>query len=607
MKKFLSENKTDLIKIAISVVLIITASIFKSFSVDIASLIFFIVAYAAVAYEVIIDAIKDLIKEKSASEEMLMTVASLGAMIIGEYFEGCMVMLLYCIGELFEHAAEDSSRRSLEMLSLIRPDKARMKGGEVIDASLVRTGDVIEVFPGERIPLDGDVCEGIGSVDTSVITGESVPVEVRCGSEVLAGCLNLNTVICVKVKRELKQSAAQRIIDLSERAMEKKTASEKFIKKFAKIYTPIVIVLALLIAVVVPMFDGFHFTPWVYKALSMLAISCPCAFVISVPLTYFCGIGYASKKGILIKGSCTIDALTNIKAIAFDKTGTLTKSELHVTRIDAEAGYDKMNILKYVYIAEKKSTHPIAMAVIKEAQKFNIDDEVGENYVETVGKGVECDSEYGHIKAGNKSFVSAIYDTPNNILVSLDGKFIGSIGIGDELKSNSKIAFEKLRRLGVDKKIILSGDKKSKVDAVARTLLADVAYSELKPEDKLDALEDVMKNKNGNVAYCGDGINDIPALARADVGIAMGAIGSDSAVESSDVVIMDDDIEKVPLSIRIAKRTKTVVLENIVMSMAIKVIMLVLCGLGLVSMLWAVISDVGVLILAILNSLRAGR
>lgn len=607
MKKFLSENKTDLIKIAISVVLIITASIFKSFSVDIASLIFFIVAYAAVAYEVIIDAIKDLIKEKSASEEMLMAVASLGAMIIGEYFEGCMVMLLYCIGELFEHAAEDSSRRSLEMLSSIRPDKARMKGGEVIDASLVRTGDVIEVFPGERIPLDGDVCEGIGSVDTSVITGESVPVELRCGSEVLAGCLNLNTVICVKVKRELKQSAAQRIIDLSEKAMEKKTVSEKFIKKFAKIYTPIVIALALLIAVVVPMFDGFHFTPWVYKALSMLAISCPCAFVISVPLTYFCGIGYASKKGILIKGSCTIDALTNIKAIAFDKTGTLTKSELHVTRIDAEAGYDKMNILKYVYIAEKKSTHPIAMAVIKEAQKFNIDDEVGENYVETVGKGVECDSEYGHIKAGNKSFVSAIYDTPNNILVSLDGKFIGSIGIGDELKSNSKIAFEKLRKLGVDKKIILSGDKKSKVDAVARTLLADVAYSELKPEDKLDALEDVMKNKNGNVAYCGDGINDIPALARADVGIAMGAIGSDSAVESSDVVIMDDDIEKVPLSIRIAKRTKTVVLENIVMSMAIKVIMLILCGLGLVSMLWAVISDVGVLILAILNSLRAGR
>lgn len=607
MKKFFSENKTDFIKILISVLLAVVASVLQSFSFDLASIIVFILSYAAVAYEVIIEAVKDLIKEKSASEEMLMTVASLGAMIIGEYFEGCMVMLLYCVGELFEHAAEDSSRRSLERLSSIRPDKARIKDGEIIDASLVRIGDIIEVFPGERIPLDGDVLSGVGSVDTSVITGESVPVEVRCGSEVLAGCLNLNTAICIKVKRGLKQSAAQRIIDLSEKAMEKKTVSERFIKKFAKIYTPIVIALAFIIAIVPPMFDGFNFTPWVYKALSMLAISCPCAFVISVPLTYFCGIGYASKKGILIKGSCTIDALTKVKAIAFDKTGTLTKSELHVTRIDAEPGYDKMNILKYVCIAERKSTHPMAMAVIKEAQKFNVDNEVGENYVETIGKGVECDSKYGHIKAGKRAFVGAVCDTPNNILISLDGKFIGSIGIGDELKSNSKIAFDKLRKLGVEKKIILSGDKKSKVDAVARTLLADIAYSELKPEDKLDALEDVMKGKAGNVAYCGDGINDIPTLARADVGIAMGAVGSDSAVESSDVVIMDDDIEKVPLSIRIAKRTKIVVWENIILSMAIKAVMLILCGLGLVSMLWAVVSDVGVLILAILNSLRAGR
>lgn len=607
MKKFFSENKTDLTKILISVLLIVVASVMKSSSLDIASVIIFVFAYAVIAYEIIIGAVRSLVKEKIANEEMLMTVASLGAMIIGEYFEGCMVMLLYCVGELFEHTAEGSSRRSLERLSSIRPDKARIKGGEVIDASLVRIGDVIEVFPGERIPLDGDVLSGVGNVDTSVMTGESVPVEVRYGSEVLAGYLNLNAAICIKVKRELKQSAAQRIIDLSEKAMEKKTVSEKFIKKFAKIYTPIVIALAVAIAIIPPMFDGFNFAPWVYKALSILAISCPCAFVISVPLTYFCGIGYASKKGILIKGSCTIDALTKVKAIAFDKTGTITKSELHVTRIDAEPGYDKMNILKYVCIAERKSTHPIAMAIMKEGKKFNIDDEVGENYVETVGKGVECDSRYGHIKAGKKSFVGAVCDTPNNIIISLDGKFIGSVGIGDELKPNSKIAFQKLKKLGVEKRVILSGDKKSKVDAVARTLLADIAYSELKPEDKLDALEEIMSKKSGNVAYCGDGINDIPSLARADVGIAMGAVGSDSAVESSDVVIMDDDIEKVPLSIRIAKRTKTVVLENIILSMTIKVVMLILCGLGLVSMLWAVVSDVGVLILAILNSLRAGR
>lgn len=622
MKKAIQENKIALIKILITAVLIgasliIGCLVKNELASKITTISLYALAYICISYSIYIGAFKELIKEKAIEEKMLMSIASLGAFIIGEYFEACLVMVLFTIGEIVEDLARDSSKKSINSLEQLCVNKARIKGGEIVFADSVQVGDIIEILPGERVPLDGVIIEGIGSVDTSVITGESLPRDVRVGSELLAGYLNKHTPLLVKVTRPFKQSAAQRIIDMSQRALEKKTKSERFIKKFARIYTPVVIAIALAIAIIppiveiiIPNYDGIGHE-WIYKALSMLAISCPCAFVISVPLAYFCGIGYASKKGILIKNSAVMDTLRNIEIVAFDKTGTLTGSELHVNTIEPYGERtNKLELLTLVAIVEQKSIHPIAVAVVGEARKFNIEIAEGTNYVETAGSGVECDSEYGHIKAGNRMFVDPPAGTSGTVYVSLDGKYIGSIGIGDELKSNSKIAFEQLRKLGVKKKVILSGDKKSKVDMVAKTLLAELAYSNLKPGDKMNAIEDILKEEpEMKIAYCGDGINDIPALARADIGIAMGAIGSDSAVESSDVIIMDDNIEKVPLAIKIAKRTHSVVICNIVFSILVKAVMLGLLaipGLG-VTMLHAVIADVGLLILAILNSLRAGR
>ncbi len=607
MKRIFSEHKTGLVKISLSVLLLIEAFVLSYFNLEAMSLVCYVTSYAIIAYATIFNAIKELFKERKIGEELLMTVASLGAMIIGEYLEGILVLVLYTVGEIFEDVATDSSRRSIEALASIRPDKARLLSGDMIDACAVNIGDIIEVYAGERIPLDGDVVDSAGSVDTSIITGESVPVSVRDGSEVLAGCLNCESVLKIKVKRTAQSSAAQRIIDLSENALERKTRGEKFISAFAKIYTPVVVLLALAMAIIPPLFDGYNFAPWVYKALSMLAISCPCAIVISVPLAYYCGIAYASKNGILIKGSVVIDELCRVKTIAFDKTGTLTKGDLHVTKIEPVSGIGKSLLLKYACIAEMKSNHPIAFALISKAKRLNITLCEGENYRETVGYGVECDCELGHIKAGNKEFVEVQDDIHANVFVSLDGKYIGSISLGDELKSNSKIAFEKLSRLGIKNKIILSGDKKAKVKAIARTLLADKAYAELTPEEKLATIEKLMSELDGSLAYCGDGINDTPALARADVGIAMGALGSDSAVECSDVVIMDDDIDKVSKTIKIARHTKAIVVSNIVLSLAVKAVMLVLTALGFVPMLGAVISDVGLLVWAIVVALFAGR
>lgn len=609
MKRFINEHRLVLIRLFASLTLLAIAILIADFS-KYMSLGLYIASYLILIYDIAFYAFKDLIKEKAPTEKMLMLIASLGAMLIGEMAEGVLIIALYLIGEIVESGAKSKSKSSIEALCSLRSDRVRLEGGDIIPASDAKIGDLICVYPGERISLDGDVVNSEGTVNTSVITGESFPKEVFSGSEVLAGYINMSTVLTVRVKRTLDGSAAQRIIDLSEKALIKKTKSERFITKFSKIYTVAVICLALAISVIPPLFDNFNFIGWIYKALAMVAISCPCAFVISVPLAYFCGIGYASKKGILIKNSAIMETLRGIEVTAFDKTGTLTRSELHVTRIDTGENMDKIKLLEIVAMVESKSNHPMATAIVAEAKKFNIAFEEGENYKETVGSGVECDSKYGHIKAGNRFFVDPPSGAIASVYVSLNGKYIGSVGIGDELKSNSKIAFEKLRKLGVKKKIILSGDKKSKVDAVAKTLLAETAYSNLKPEDKLNALEDIMINNPGmSVAYCGDGINDMPTLARADVGIAMGDIGSDGVVAVSDVIIMDDNIEKVPLAIKISQRTNRVVVSNIVFSILIKAVVLVLLGLPFVKfkMIYAVLADVGALILAILNSLRAGR
>lgn len=607
MKSIIKEHRLGIVRVLISTLLLVEAIVLSLFDQSLMALVCNVVAYVIVGYEVILNAINELLKEKRVDETMLMCVASIGAMAIGETVEGVLVLILYEIGELIESVADKTSKRNLEALVKIRPDKVRLLSGEFINAQLLEIGDIIEVLPGERIPVDGEILSGSGSLDTSVITGESIPVDVKVGAEVLSGCLNCSGVLQIKVKRPLKCSAAQRIIDLSQNALERKAKSERFISVFAKIYTPVVVILALLIAFIPPIFDDYQFAPWAYRAFSLLAISCPCSIVLSVPLAYFCGIGYASKKGILIKGASVIDALCNVGTIAFDKTGTLTKPQLHVTKIEPISGVGKTELLKYACMAEQKSTHPVALAVINEAGKVNIEYESGENYNESFGFGVECDSKYGHIKAGNREFVNPPTDVHANIYISVNGRYVGSISMGDELKANSKITFEMLAQMGIKDKIILSGDKKTKVKSIARTLHAEEAYSDLTPSEKLEILEKLLVEKEGTVAYCGDGINDTPCLARADIGISMGAIGSDSAVECSDVVIMDDDIEKVARVIRIAKKVRLTVLTSIALSLLVKGVMLVLATLGITTMLGAVLADVGVLILTLILATFAGR
>lgn len=618
MKRFIKENLITLLRVVAASLLVACGYYTKIFT-EFLPFALFGLAYIILCYDVAIGAFKELFKEKSISDKMLMLLASFGAMAIGEFFEANIILILYMIGELFEDTARESSKKSIEILAGLQTDRVRLKNGSVMQAKDVTVGEVIEVLPGERIALDGIVVGGLGSVNTSVITGESTPKHIKHGSRVLAGYLNIEAPITIKVTRPLSSSAAQRIVDIAEKSFEKKTKSEKFIKKFARIYTPIAIGVSLLVAIIPPVIDmitpifgnlGFSF--WTYKALGVLAISCPCAMVISVPLAYFCGVGYASKKGILIKGSSTIEALRDVEIIAFDKTGTLTRSELVVTSLDTYGTkVDKIKLLELVSIVESKSTHPIAKAITELSKKFNVLIPEGENYIETAGSGVECDSMYGHIKAGTKSFVDAPSGIIASVYVSVDGEYVGSIGIGDQLKYNSKRVFEKLRKLGVKKKIILSGDKKFKVDQIAKNILAEGAYSNLKPADKVHAIEDI-KNNNRNlkkIAYCGDGINDVPALARADVGIAMGATGSDSAVEASDVVIMDDNLENVANAIKIAKKTHRRAVFNIVFSLIVKVAVLALLSIPFFNfkMMYAVLADVGLLIFTIINALLAGR
>ena len=609
MGSFFKENRITLLRIFLSACLLAAALVFDGVNEQV-SFVLYMVSYAISACLIVLSAIVELFRSRRIGEKLLMTVASACAIVIGELFEAVLIVLLFEIGELIEDLAVSGSRKSLRALQSLRPDRARLKGAEgTVSVEDVKIGDIIEVLAGERIPLDGVALSSIASVDTSVLTGESLPVDIYEGDEVFAGCLNLNSVMYIQVTRTADQSAAQRIIDLSVGAIDKKTKNEKFIRRFANIYTPIVIVAALVLATIPPLFDKFDFVTWIYRACSLLAISCPCALVISVPLAYFCAIGYASKRGILIKSSAVMEALEGINTMAFDKTGTLTKSELRVNKVEAIGDVSKLELLKYAAIAEKKSNHPIALAIAQEIKKLKLEIEDGENYMEYAGKGVECDSAYGHIKAGARTFVDATSGiNAGTVFVSLDGKYIGFIGIGDELKENSKIAFDRLRKLGVDKKIILSGDKKIKVDMVARALSAEGAYSSLLPEDKLLAIEDIYESTDGcHLAYCGDGINDLPSLARADVGIAMGAVGSDAAVEKSDVVIMDDDILKVPLAIKISRRAKSVVMENIIFAIVAKVALLTLSSFGILPLFGAVLGDVGILILTILNAIRSGR
>ena len=603
------ENKAMIIRFLISVCLIIAGLISNGFN-DYVAMIFYLGAYFLSAYKIIGVAIKSLFRKGEVGEKMLMTIATLGAIATEAYFEAAFVIILYLLGELIEESAEQKTENSIKALTAIRPDTARMRGTKTtIEVEKVKVGDVIEVYAGERIPLDGVILEGYADVDTSVVSGESEPLAVRAGSQVYAGHLNLNGALSIEVSRESSQSMVQRIIDISLNAEAKKSKREAFIKKFAKIYTPIVMIVAVLVALV-PILFGLDIGTWLYKAFSLLAISCPCAIVISVPLSYFCAIGYASRKGILIKGARTLEKMTELNTMAFDKTGTLTKAEVRITKVEAVEGITKMELLEILGIVEKKSNHPVALAVQKEVERFKLNVEDGKNYHEELGKGAECDSSKGHIKAGTFAYVGAEEQFSGaTIYVSLNGNFIGYFGVGDSIKENAKISFDKLRARGIEKIYIISGDKQSKVDAVASTLYADGAYSQLLPEHKLDALEDIIAtHENVKMGYCGDGVNDTPCLTRADVGFAMGALGSDVAIEKGDVIIADDDLEKVPKAINIAKSTKKTIITNIAFAIGVKALIAILTlSLPTFPMALAVFADVGVLLITVLNALRAGR
>ena len=609
MKKIMRENRAVIIRILFSVLFIIAGLVVNGFN-EYVAIGLYLFAYILNAYKVVFDAIKILFKHREVSEKMLMTIASIGAIVTGAYFEAAVVIVLFVFGELIEDGASDRARESVKELASIRSTKARLKDQkDLVDVEQVKVGDIIEVYAGERIPLDGTVIDGYADVDTSAVTGESVPVPMRVGTELYAGYLIINGVLVVEVTRESSCSMVQKILDVSLDASAKKSKSEKFIKKFAKIYTPCVIVMALLVAII-PMIMGQDAYTWLYKAFSLLAISCPCAIVISVPLAYFSAIGLASRKGILIKGSGVLEKISTLNTMAFDKTGTLTKAELRVTKIESFGDYTKMELLEILGAVELKSNHPVAIAVQKELERFKITVEKGKNYEEHLGQGIECDTERGHIRAGTYTFVGAHEQYSGaTIYVSLNEKVIGYVGVGDSIKENGKISFDKLRKNKIKKIYVISGDKQSKVDSVASTLYADGAYSQLLPENKVDALEDIIENgKKVKIGYCGDGVNDIPCIARADVGFAMGGLGSDVATEKCDVIITDDNLEKIAKTVKIARKTKKIVITNIVFAILVKVIVAALnIAVPSFPMFFAVLADVGVTLIAVLNALRAGR
>ena len=556
----------------------------------------FLVAYLIVGADVLLRAIKNILKGQIFDENFLMSLATVGAICIKEFPEAVMVMILYQIGEYMQDKAVDKSKSSIAALMDIRPDYANLNGKKV-SPSEVKIGDIITVKTGEKIPLDGVVVSGKASLDTSALTGEALPRSVETGDEVISGCINLNGVLEVKVTKPFGESTVAKILELVENASSKKAKTENFITKFARYYTPAVVIIACIIACIPPFY--------IERALTFLVISCPCALVISIPLSFFAGIGGASSKGILIKGSSYIEILSKAKVAIFDKTGTLTKGNFKVVEISS----DNPDLLRYTAFAEAVSPHPIAEA-IREAYKEKYNSEIPTNneIEEIAGHGIKAKIEGKEILVGNANFINT---TPVNkagtvVYVAIDGVYQGYIVIADTIKDDTKSAIEALRKLGL-KTEMLTGDSETTAQNVAAEIGIDEYHAELLPNDKVERLENAIASSKGSVIFVGDGINDAPVLTRADVGIAMGGLGSDVAIESADVVIMDDKPSKVALAIKMAKKTMLIAKENIVFALAIKLLFLIFGGLGFVSMWGAVFADVGVSIIAILNALRASK
>lgn len=605
-------NKLAIAKLVISIVIFVTATILHPTGLN--RLLIYFSAYLIAGGDVVLKAIKHILKGKVFDENFLMVLATVGALAIGEYPEAVMVMVLYQIGEMLQDYAVEKSKKSISLLMNIRPDYANI----VVNSELikknpedVKIGDTIVVKTGEKIPLDGIVINGHASIDTSALTGESVPKCLKTGDNAISGCINTNGVLTIKVEKEFGESTVSKILELVEHASSKKAKAENFITKFARYYTPAVVFGAVALAILPPLFiQGAQFSTWLQRALTFLVISCPCALVISVPLGFFAGIGGASRNGILIKGACYIEALSKPYTVVFDKTGTLTKGTFAITSINPVKDITTDYLLKVSAYAENYSNHPIASS-IKNAFAEKIDKDLINNVEEIAGNGVKATVNGKEILAGNcklmKMFNIAYIEAENigaSIYIAENGKFIGSITISDELKSDSKLAIEKLNKK-VKQTVMLTGDSKTPAEYVAKELGIKNVYSELLPSQKVEKLEELIEAKQGSVIFVGDGINDAPVLTRADVGIAMGGLGSDSAIEASDVVIMTDEPSKVSKVISIAHKTMTIVKENIAFALGIKALFLILGAFGFVTMWGAVFADVGVTLIAVINSLRA--
>ena len=575
------------------------------------STVLYILSYIVIGKNVILKAFRNIKNGEVFDENFLMSVATLGAMIIGEYTEGIAVLLLYEIGEIFQSYAVGKSRKSISDLMNIRPDHANLIRGNrevLVSPEEVEIEDIILVKPGEKVPLDGVVEEGASFVDTSALTGESNPRKFEENDFILAGYINTNGLLKIRVKKSFEESTVSKILELVENASSKKAKTEKFITRFAKVYTPIVVLLAVVLAFVPPMFLGMdQISDWVYKALTFLVVSCPCALVISVPLGMFAGIGGASRKGVLVKGGNYLEALKDIDTIVFDKTGTLTKGVFKVTEIYSDK-ISKEELLELAAIGESKSNHPIAKSVLKAFGKNIIDDRISE-YNEISGHGIKVKIDENEVLLGNSKLMiknkikyKEVLSIGTVIHVAKEKEYLGYIVISDEIKDNAKEVIKNLKNIGIKNTIMLTGDRESIANSISKELGIDKCYSELLPNEKVEKLEELL-NKN-KVAFVGDGINDAPVLARADVGIAMGAIGSDAAIEAADVVLMNDELNSIIKAINSAKKTNRILWQNIIFALGIKIIVLILGAFGEASMWQAIFADVGVTILAIFNSWR---
>lgn len=583
--------------------------------------VLFLIAYLTIGYDILIKACKGIRNKQPFDENFLMAVATLGAMGLGDYKEAAAVMLFYQTGELFQSIAVGRSRRNISQLMDIRPDYANIENAdgelEQVDPDEVAIGSIIVVKPGEKIPIDGAIVEGSTTLDTAALTGESVPRDARCGDEALSGCINLSGVIKIKTSREFGESTVSKILDLVENASSKKSKSEAFITRFARVYTPAVCAGALALAIIPPVVSLAMGNPsawdvWLYRALTFLVISCPCALVISIPLSFFAGIGGASNAGVLVKGSNYLEGLSEVRHVVFDKTGTLTRGVFEVSGVYNNT-VDEAVLLEYAAYAECYSDHPISKS-LKAAYGKPIDPERVADVHEISGNGVTAVFDGKSVAAGNARLMSSLgievppCDEPGTLVhVAVNGTYCGVILISDKLKDGAKDAIAALKQSGIKKTVMLTGDAKRIADATAAELGIDEVYSELLPADKVSKVEELLGGLGGKekLAFVGDGINDAPVLSRADIGIAMGALGSDAAIEAADIVLMDDDPRKISKAIRISRKALRIVHENICFAIGVKVICLVLVAVGIANMWFGIFADVGVMVIAVLNAIRA--